>query len=101
MMVFGVVVSVEEYGQMFFGKGGGIMCGEFGIGMGGKIFSFGKDERLYRIRVLGVGGYVRMGGDGVEERGVEGGMKVKIKLNKQEEMRDIIVDEQDKFEEIE
>ena len=38
------------------------MCPEFAIGMGPKIFSFRKDETLYTIRILPVGGYVRMAG---------------------------------------
>jgi hypothetical protein len=41
------------------------------IGMGPKIFSFRKDETLYTIRILPVGGYVRMAGDGLEEPPVE------------------------------
>lgn len=43
------------------------MCFEFVIGMGFKIFSFCKDEILYIICLLLVGGYVRMVGDGFEE----------------------------------
>ena len=43
-----------------FAKRAGIMCPEFAIGMGPKIFSFRKDETLYTIRLLPVGGYVRM-----------------------------------------
>lgn len=36
MMVFGVLVTVHEYGHMFFAKRAGIMCPEFAIGMGPK-----------------------------------------------------------------
>ena len=43
MIVFGVLVTVHEYGHMFFAKRG-IMCPEFAIGMGPKIFSFRKNE---------------------------------------------------------
>ena len=39
MIVFGVLVTVHEYGHMFFAKRAGIMCPEFAIGMGPKIFS--------------------------------------------------------------
>ena len=81
IIVFGVLVTVHEYGHMFFAKRAGIMCPEFAIGMGPKIFSFRKDETLYTIRLLPVGGYVRMAGDGLEEPPVQPGMNVKIKLN--------------------
>ncbi len=42
IIVFGVLVTVSEYGHMFFAKRAGIMCPEFAIGMGPKIFSFRK-----------------------------------------------------------
>ena len=69
--------------------------------MGPKIFSFRKDETLYTIRLLPVGGYVRMAGDGLEEPPVQPGMNVKIKLNNQDEITHIILDDQHKFQQIE
>ncbi|MGW7906398.1 RIP metalloprotease RseP [Staphylococcus pseudoxylosus] len=101
IIVFGVLVTVHEYGHMFFAKRAGIMCPEFAIGMGPKIFSFRKNETLYTIRLLPVGGYVRMAGDGLEEPPVQPGMHVKIKLNDKEEITHIILDEQHKFQQIE
>lgn len=101
MIVFGVLVTVHEYGHMFFAKRAGIMCPEFAIGMGPKIFSFRKNETLYTIRLLPVGGYVRMAGDGLEEPPVEPGMNVKVKLNDKEEITHIILDDQHKFQMIE
>ncbi|KGF26332.1 MULTISPECIES: RIP metalloprotease RseP [Staphylococcus] len=101
MIVFGVLVTVHEYGHMFFAKRAGIMCPEFAIGMGPKIFSFRKNETLYTIRLLPVGGYVRMAGDGLEEPPVEPGMNVKVKLNDKEEITHIILDDQHKFQKIE
>mgnify|MGYP001071881877 CR=1 FL=1 len=32
IIVFGVLVTVHEYGHMFFAKRAGIMCPEFAIG---------------------------------------------------------------------
>ena len=101
IVVFGVLVSVHEYGHMFFAKRAGIMCPEFAIGMGPKIFSFRKNETLYTIRLLQVGGYVRMAGDGLEEPPVQPGMHVKIKTNEQDEITHIILDDQHKFQQIE
>lgn len=101
MIVFGVLVTVHEYGHMFFAKRAGIMCPEFAIGMGPKIFSFRKNETLYTIRLLPVGGFVRMAGDGLEEPPVEPGMNVKVKLNDKDEITHIILDDQHKFQKIE
>ncbi|CDR63734.1 TPA: RIP metalloprotease RseP [Staphylococcus argenteus] len=101
IIVFGVLVTVHEYGHMFFAKRAGIMCPEFAIGMGPKIFSFRKNETLYTIRLLPVGGYVRMAGDGLEEPPVEPGMNIKIKLNENNEITHIILDDHHKFQQIE
>jgi len=101
IIVFGVLVTVHEYGHMFFAKRAGIMCPEFAIGMGPKIFSFRKNETLYTIRLLPVGGYVRMAGDGLEEPPVQPGMHVKVKLNDKDEITHIILDDQHKFQQIE
>lgn len=101
IIMFGVLVTVHEYGHMFFAKRAGIMCPEFAIGMGPKIFSFRKNETLYTIRLLPVGGYVRMAGDGLEEPPVEPGMNVKVKLNDKDEITHIILDDQHKFQKIE
>lgn len=101
IIVFGVLVTVHEYGHMFFAKRAGIMCPEFAIGMGPKFFSFRKNETLYTIRLLPVGGYVRMAGDGLEEPPVQPGMHVKIKLNDKDEITHIILDDQHKFQQIE
>lgn len=101
IIVFGVLVTVHEYGHMFFAKRAGIMCLEFAIGMGPKIFSFRKNETLYTIRLLPVGGYVRMAGDGLEEPPVEPGMNIKIKLNENNEITHIILDDHHKFQQIE
>lgn len=101
IIVFGVLVFVHEFGHMYFAKRAGIMCPEFAIGMGPKIFSFRKDETLYTIRLLSVGGYVRMAGDGMEEQPVQPGMHVRIKTNDANEVTHIILDDQHKFQQIE
>ena len=76
IIVFGVLVTVHEYGHMFL-LSEQELCVLNLIGMGPKIFSFRKDETLYTIRLLPVGGYVRMAGDGLEEPPVQPGMNVK------------------------
>lgn len=101
IIVFGVLVAVHEYGHMFFAKRARIMCPEFAIGMGPKIFSYRKNETLYTIRLLPVGGFVSMAGDGMTEAPVQPGMHVKIKLNEQDEITHIILDDQHKFQQIE
>ncbi len=65
IIVFGIIVVVHEYGHLFFAKRAGILVREFSIGMGPKIFAHqAKDGTFYSIRILPLGGYVRMAGWG-------------------------------------
>ena len=67
ILVFGLIVTVHELGHLIFAKRAGIMCPEFAIGMGPKLFSYKQTETLYTIRMMTVGGYVIMVGCGVED----------------------------------
>lgn len=62
ILVFGVIVVVHEFGHFFFAKRAGILVREFAIGMGPKLVSFRKNETTYTLRILPIGGYVRMAG---------------------------------------
>jgi len=63
ILVFGIIVVVHEFGHFYFAKKSGILVREFAIGMGPKIFAhIGKDGTAYTIRILPLGGYVRMAG---------------------------------------
>lgn len=68
LLIFSVVVVVHEFGHFYFAKRAGILVREFAIGMGPKIYSHrGKEGTLYTIRLLPLGGYVRMAGLEEEE----------------------------------
>lgn len=101
IFVFGLLVTVHEYGHLLFAKRAGIMCPEFAIGMGPKIFSYKKNETLYTIRLLPVGGYVMMAGSGMEQNPLSAGMTVSIKKNEHNEVTHIIMDDQHQFRQIE
>ncbi|ATD30565.1 RIP metalloprotease RseP [Macrococcoides bohemicum] len=101
IIIFGLLVTVHEYGHLLFAKRAGIMCPEFAIGMGPKIFSYKKDETLYTIRLLPVGGYVMMAGSGLEQNPLTEGMTVNIKRNEAGEVTHILLDDQHQFQQIE
>ncbi|XWL03299.1 RIP metalloprotease RseP [Macrococcoides goetzii] len=101
IIIFGLLVTVHEYGHLLFAKRAGIMCPEFAIGMGPKIFSYKKDETLYTIRLLPVGGYVMMAGSGMEQNPLTEGMTVNIKRNEAGEVTHILLDDQHQFQQIE
>lgn len=62
IIVFGVLVLVHEFGHYYFAKRAGILVREFSIGMGPKIWWHRKNGTTYTIRILPLGGYVRMAG---------------------------------------
>lgn len=101
IIIFGLLVTVHEFGHLLFAKRAGIMCPEFAIGMGPKIFSYKKNETLYTIRLLPVGGYVLMAGSGMEQNPITKGMLVNIKRNATGEVTHILLDDQHQFQQIE
>jgi len=81
IFVFGIIVIVHEFGHFFFAKRAGILVREFAIGMGPKIFQHRKNGTTYTIRLLPVGGYVRMAGAGEEEVELSLGMPLSVVLD--------------------
>lgn len=63
----GIMVLVHELGHFICAKRFNVLVHEFSIGMGPKLFSFGKGETKYSLRLLPLGGYVKLEGEGAEE----------------------------------
>ncbi|WP_414840219.1 RIP metalloprotease RseP [Carnobacterium sp. TMP28] len=80
ILVFSVLVIFHEFGHYYFAKKAGILVREFAIGFGPKIFSYRKNETTFTIRILPIGGYVRMAGY-EEETDIKPGMSVGILLD--------------------
>lgn len=81
ILVFGIIVVVHEFGHFYFAKKSGILVREFAIGMGPKIFAhIGKDGTGYTIRILPLGGYVRMAGWGDDTTEIKTGTPVSLTL---------------------
>jgi len=101
IVVFGVLVTVHELGHLIVAKRAGIMCPEFAIGMGPKIFSYKFNDTVYTIRLLPVGGYVRMASNDMEINPLNPGMRVQLKLNDLGEITHILLDDKHNFNDIE
>lgn len=63
IFVFGLMVVCHELGHFLLAKMNGIIVNEFSVGIGPKIFSWGKGETSYSLRAFPVGGYVKMEGE--------------------------------------
>ena len=76
IIIFGSLVFFHELGHFLFAKRAGIMVREFAIGFGPKIIGIRKGETLYTIRLLPLGGYVRMAGEDFDTVELQPGYRV-------------------------
>lgn len=82
IIIFGILVLVHEFGHFYFAKKSGILVREFAIGMGPKIFSHtDKEGTVYTVRILPLGGYVRMAGWGDDTTEIKTGTPASLSLN--------------------
>ena len=81
LFVFSIIVIIHEFGHYYFAKKAGILVREFAIGMGPKIFQVRKGETVYTLRLLPIGGYVRMAGHDEDEQEIKPGMMITIVLD--------------------
>lgn len=96
IFMFGLLVTVHEFGHLIFAKRAGMLVREFAIGFGPKIFSYKKSETVYTIRLLPIGGYVRVAGEDPEIIELKPGHHVGLEFNKNEKVNRIIVNNKSK-----
>ena len=60
------LIIFHEFGHFITAKKSGIKVNEFSLGMGPKIFSFGKGETKYSLRIFPIGGFCAMEGEDEE-----------------------------------
>ncbi|MBM7659327.1 regulator of sigma E protease [Bacillus mesophilus] len=97
VIIFGALVFFHELGHLVLAKRAGILCREFAIGFGPKVFSFKRDETIYTIRLLPIGGFVRMAGEDPETIDVKPGYHIGLLLNNANEVIKIILNNKDKY----
>lgn len=96
IVIFGALVFFHELGHFVFAKRAGILCREFAIGFGPKVFSFKKGETIYTIRLLPIGGFVRMAGEDPETIELKPGFRVGLNINNGQ-VDKIILNNKDKY----
>lgn len=97
IVIFGSLVFFHELGHLVFAKRAGILCREFAIGFGPKVFTYKKNETVYTIRLLPLGGYVRMAGEDAENPELKPGYRVGLLFNSEEIVTKIVLDNKDKY----
>lgn len=104
ILIFFVVVTIHEFGHFIVAKKSGILCQEFAIGMGPKIFHKKIGETNFTIRLLPLGGYVKMPdnvfdfNNDVSMYDLKKGMNIRLKLDKEDKVKKIILDESNDME---
>ncbi|QGM30666.1 RIP metalloprotease RseP [Bacillus sp. N3536] len=97
IIIFGSIVFFHELGHFIFAKKAGIMVREFAIGFGPKIFGMTKGETLYTIRLLPLGGYVRMAGEDLDSIELQPGYRLGVRLNENNEIDQIVLNQNKQF----
>lgn len=97
VLIFGLLVSIHELGHLLVAKRSGILCREYAIGFGPKLFSLKKGETVYTLRLLPIGGYVRMAGEDPEIIAVKPGQTVGFFLNAAGTVSRLVIDHVDNY----
>jgi regulator of sigma E protease len=80
VLMFFLLVSLHEWGHFYFARRAGILVREFAIGFGPKLFSVKRGETRYTIRLLPIGGFVRMAGEDPEVVEVQPGQTIAVRI---------------------
>ncbi|HLR07961.1 MAG TPA: RIP metalloprotease RseP [Bacillota bacterium] len=96
IVMFGLLVFIHEFGHLIFAKRAGMLVREFAIGFGPKIFSFTKNETVYTIRLLPIGGYVHVAGDDPEIVELKPGHHIGLEFHESGKVKKIIVNNKSK-----
>jgi regulator of sigma E protease len=97
IVIFGALVFFHELGHLIFAKRAGILCREFAIGFGPKVFSHKKGETTYTIRLLPIGGFVRMAGEDPEVVEIKPGYRIGLLFDKDNTVNKIILNNKEKY----
>lgn len=64
ILLFGVLIFIHEFGHFITAKLSGVKVNEFALGMGPVIWKTRKKDTQYALRLLPIGGFVSMEGEG-------------------------------------
>ncbi|WP_125768598.1 RIP metalloprotease RseP [Companilactobacillus furfuricola] len=91
IIVFGILVIVHEFGHYIAAKKSGILVREFSVGMGPKIVAYRKNSTTYTLRLLPLGGYVRMAGSQDDDSEIKPGTMSSLVMDDNRKVTKIII----------
>ncbi len=68
VFALGVIIFVHEFGHLLIAKAFGVRVETFSLGFGKRLAGFRRGETDYRVSLVPLGGYVRLGGEDPEAR---------------------------------
>lgn len=86
LIIFSIIVVIHEFGHFYFAKRAGILVREFALGMGPKLFATqDKEGTTYTVRMLPLGGYVRLAGM-YDDDEIQAGMEVGLEIDENDQV---------------
>jgi regulator of sigma E protease len=67
VFALGVIIVVHEAGHLMMAKAFGVRVLTFSVGFGRRLWGFRRGETEYRLSLVPLGGYVRLGGENPDE----------------------------------
>lgn len=67
VLVFGLLIAFHELGHFLLARRAGVRVHEFALGFGPKVVAWRRGETSYALRLLPLGGFVRMAGTSPDE----------------------------------
>lgn len=81
--MFGILITIHEFGHYIVARSFNVGITEFSIGMGPKLFSWKGKKNVFTLRLLPIGGYVNMVGEyGTEDENLSEEDRNKPPFNK-------------------
>ncbi len=62
VVVFGALIFFHEFGHFLVARGAGVRVDEFSLGFGPRVFGLRRGETAYNLRLVPLGGFVRLAG---------------------------------------
>ena len=80
IIVLTLIIGIHEFGHFLFARKAGVLCREYAIGMGPKLFSKRKGETLYSVRAFPIGGFCSIAGEELEEDPFKDTKEIKLDI---------------------
>ena len=92
VIVLGLIIFIHELGHYYYARRAGILVHEFSLGMGPLVYGKRKDDILYAIRAIPIGGYVSMAGESISDALIKKGDQIGIELDEKGHVTKIFLD---------